>query len=91
MKLSERSRDFIARVSRELAFYRRVLGHPGTPRFSRFLLGCAIAYAVSPVDLVPDFIPIVGHLDDLVVLPLLIWLAMRLVPKNVIAECRAGK
>ncbi len=91
MKLRERSRNFVARVSRELAFYRRVLGHPKTPRLSRFLLGLAIAYAVSPFDLIPDFIPVVGHLDDLIVLPLLIRLAMRLVPRDVIAECRAGK
>jgi uncharacterized membrane protein YkvA (DUF1232 family) len=53
-----------------------------------FFLGSAIAYAVSPIDLIPDFIPVVGHLDDVIIVPTLIWIALRLVPKDVIAECR---
>ena len=75
----------------EVEFYRRVLRHPRTPKLSKILLGAAIAYAVSPIDLIPDFIPVVGHLDDLVILPLLIWIAVRLIPKSVIAECRQAK
>jgi uncharacterized membrane protein YkvA (DUF1232 family) len=78
----------IKRFSQEIAFYRLVLKHPRTPRASRFLLGAAITYAVSPIDLIPDFIPVIGHLDDVIVLPVLIWLALRLIPKDVIAECR---
>ena len=81
----------IGRFLQEIEFYRRVLRHPRTPRFSKLLLGVAIAYAVSPIDLIPDFIPVVGHLDDLVILPLLIWAAVRLIPKGVTAECRQTK
>ena len=73
---------------RELDFYRRVLKHPRTPRSAKWLLSAAIAYAVSPIDLIPDFIPILGQLDDLVILPLLIWLAIRQIPHDVLTECR---
>jgi uncharacterized membrane protein YkvA (DUF1232 family) len=79
----------VKRLSQEIAFYRRVLKHPRTPRTSRILLGAAIAYAVSPIDLIPDFIPVIGHLDDAIILPLLIWLALRRIPADVIAECRS--
>ena len=89
MKLIERARLFVRRFLQEIEFYRRVLAHPRTPRAARYILGAAIAYAVSPIDLIPDFIPVVGLLDDVVILPILIWLAIRLIPKDVIAECRS--
>ena len=89
MKLTERLRSIITRFSRKIAFYRLVMEHPRTPRASRFLLGAAIAYAVSPIDLIPDFIPVIGHLDDAIIVPGLIWLALRLIPLDVIAECRS--
>ena len=88
MKGTDRARNLVKRFRQELDFYRRVLRHPRTPRASKALLAAAIAYAVSPVDLIPDFIPVLGHLDDLIVLPLLLWLALRLIPKEVLAECR---
>lgn len=53
------------------------------------LLGAAIAYFLSPIDVIPDFVPILGHLDDVLIVPCLIWLAMRLVPAEVSASCRA--
>jgi len=91
MKLVEHARSLVGRFLQEIEFYRRVLRHPRTPRLSKLLLGVAIAYAVSPIDLIPDFIPVVGHLDDLVILPLLIWAAVRLIPKGVTTECRQAK
>lgn len=78
-----------ARCQREIGFYRAVLNDPRTPRGARWLLGLALAYAVSPVDLIPDFIPVLGHLDDVLLVPLLIWLALRLIPKDVLAEHRS--
>ncbi len=74
---------------RELRLYRRVLADRRTPRRARWLLGAAVAYAVSPIDLIPDFIPIVGYLDDAIILPLLVWLALRSVPPDLLAEHRA--
>jgi uncharacterized membrane protein YkvA (DUF1232 family) len=83
--------QFASRVKRELVFYKRVAAHPRTPAASRHLLGCAIGYALLPFDLIPDAIPVLGHLDDAVIVPGLIWLALRRVPRDVIAECRAAE
>jgi uncharacterized membrane protein YkvA (DUF1232 family) len=63
--------------------------HPRTPWYAKLLLVAIVAYAVSPIDLIPDFVPVVGLLDDLVLLPLAIALALRMIPSAVIAECRA--
>ncbi len=78
------------RIRRELDVYRRILVHPRTPRPARWLLAAAIGYAISPIDLIPDWIPVVGYLDDVLIVPGLVWLALRLVPADVVAECRAG-
>lgn len=65
-----------------------VVKDPRTPRVSKWLLGAALVYLASPVDLVPDFIPVLGQLDDLVIVPGLVWLATRFIPRGVVAECR---
>lgn len=62
--------------------------HPRTPWYAKALGVFVVAYALSPIDLIPDFIPVVGYLDDLILLPGLIWLALRLTPLAVVAECR---
>lgn len=62
--------------------------HPGTPWYAKLLVAGIVAYAFSPIDLIPDFIPVLGLLDDLMLIPLGIWLAIRLVPPAVLAECR---
>jgi len=62
---------------------------PRTPWFAKLIAGAVVAYALSPIDLIPDFIPVLGYLDDLLLLPLGIWLAIRLVPPEVVSECRA--
>lgn len=61
---------------------------PATPVVARIVIACAVAYALSPIDLIPDFIPVFGYLDDLVILPALITLALRLIPAEVAARCR---
>ena len=63
--------------------------HPGTPWYAKAFVAVVVAYAVSPIDLVPDFIPVLGFLDDLVLLPVGLWIAIRMIPPAVIAECRA--
>ena len=62
--------------------------HPETTWYANFLAAGVVAYAFSPIDLIPDFIPVLGLLDDLVLLPLGIALAVKLVPKAVMTECR---
>jgi uncharacterized membrane protein YkvA (DUF1232 family) len=61
---------------------------PRTPWYAKLLAGGVVAYAVSPIDLIPDFIPVLGILDDLVIVPLGALLAIKMVPKEVLAECR---
>lgn len=72
----------------EIGVYRSVMADPRCPRLPRRLLGGAIAYALSPIDLIPDFIPVLGHLDDLLILPVMIWLAIRAIPKELVEEHR---
>jgi uncharacterized membrane protein YkvA (DUF1232 family) len=61
---------------------------PRVPWYAKIFAGLVLAYALSPLDLIPDFIPILGYLDDVVLLPLGIALAVRMVPKQVLEECR---
>lgn len=63
--------------------------HPATPWYSKLLVAGVVAYAFSPIDLIPDFVPILGYVDDLIIIPLGIALAIRLIPPAVMTECRA--
>jgi len=60
---------------------------PRVPWYAKALAMCLVAYALSPLDLIPDFIPVLGYLDDLVLLPLGILLVVRMIPPHVLAEC----
>lgn len=62
--------------------------HPRTPFYAKALAMALVAYAFSPIDLIPDFIPVLGYLDELILLPIGIWLVLKLVPGDVMAECR---
>ncbi len=72
----------------EFEVYRLVWRHPETPRLAKWLLGIAIVYVLMPFDLIPDFIPVIGQLDDLVIVPFLVYLALKLIPQTVVCECR---
>src|SRR4030042_4600427 len=61
---------------------------PRTPWYAKFLVAGIVAYAFSPIDLIPDFVPVLGYLDDLILIPMGIALAIKLVPTSVLAECR---
>jgi uncharacterized membrane protein YkvA (DUF1232 family) len=63
--------------------------HPRTPWPARVVGACVVAYALSPIDLIPDYIPVLGYVDDLILVPLGVALTMRMVPPEVMAECRA--
>ena len=84
----EAIRKLTATVKREIRFYRLVMGDARTPRLSRWLLGAAVGYVLMPFDVIPDCIPVIGHLDDAVIVPGLIFVAMKMVPPAVIADCR---
>jgi len=61
---------------------------PRVPWYAKVLAIAVAAYALSPIDLIPDFIPVVGYLDDLVIVPVGIWLVVSLIPDEVMVECR---
>ncbi|VIO77792.1 YkvA family protein [Bradyrhizobium ivorense] len=63
---------------------------PRVPWYAKALAVAIAAYALSPIDLIPDFIPVFGYLDDLILVPAGIWLAIRLIPADVMTECRAS-
>jgi uncharacterized membrane protein YkvA (DUF1232 family) len=63
--------------------------HPGTPTAAKLFALALAAYAFSPIDLIPDFIPVIGYLDEIVLLPIGIWLCLRMIPAPVLKESRA--
>jgi uncharacterized membrane protein YkvA (DUF1232 family) len=74
----------------EIKIYQAVLKDPRCPRPARWLLAVAIAYTLSPIDLIPDFIPVIGHLDDILIVPLLLFIAIRLMPRELIEQHRVS-
>lgn len=81
-------KDIRDRLKSEIQYYRLVYKHPRTPRIAKVFLWMGLGYIFMPFDLIPDFIPVIGHLDDVVIIPLLIYLGIRLVPESVKEECR---
>lgn len=75
-------------IKHEFELYRVIYKHPQTPWLAKLCFGLAIGYLLLPFDLIPDFIPLLGQLDDLVIVPLLIYFALKLTPHAVIASCR---
>jgi uncharacterized membrane protein YkvA (DUF1232 family) len=61
---------------------------PRTPWFARLLAAAIVAYALSPLDLIPDFVPVLGYVDDLIIVPLGIALVLHMLPSDVLADCR---
>jgi uncharacterized membrane protein YkvA (DUF1232 family) len=77
------------RLKRDVYALSFAVRDPRVSWYAKVAAACVVAYALSPVDLIPDFIPVLGYLDDLVLLPLGIWLVIRLVPADVLVACRA--
>ncbi len=63
--------------------------HPKTPWYAKLFVAGVVAYAFSPIDLIPDFVPVLGYLDDLLLIPMGVALAVKMIPAPVLAECRA--
>jgi len=79
-----RARDLKIQVYAVYLAYR----DPRVPLYARIFSACVVGYAFSPIDLIPDPIPILGYLDDLIIVPLGIVLAMKMIPPDVLAECQ---
>ena len=76
------------RLKAELHALYLAYGDPRVPAYARVFAALVVAYAFSPIDLIPDPIPILGYLDDLILIPLGIAIAVRMIPPDVLAECR---
>jgi uncharacterized membrane protein YkvA (DUF1232 family) len=88
MRTIEAWRQEARRLKREVYALYFAYRDPRTPWYAKLVAVAVVAYAFSPIDLIPDFIPVLGYLDDLVLLPLGILLARRLIPPPILAESR---
>ena len=86
--LTNRIKAWAKSLRRDVMTLWFVLKHPDTPWLARALAAILTAYALSPIDLIPDFIPVLGYLDDLIIVPLGIWLLLKIIPEQVLMECR---
>jgi uncharacterized membrane protein YkvA (DUF1232 family) len=84
-----RLRDWAREMKRDVTALYLAARDPRVPWYAKALALAVAAYALSPIDLIPDFIPVIGYLDDVVIVPLGILLAVRLIPPEVLAEHRA--
>lgn len=85
----QRLKDWARSLRREAHALYFAARHPGTPSYVKVAILVIAAYALSPIDLIPDFIPVLGLIDEALLLPLAIAWALKHIPSDVIAECRA--
>lgn len=81
-------KQFAARMKLQLKTLNEVRLDPRTPWLAKFIIVLVVVYAFSPIDLIPDFIPILGYIDDLILLPLGVYVAIKLIPKEVWQDCK---
>jgi uncharacterized membrane protein YkvA (DUF1232 family) len=75
-------------IKRDVVAIYLAAGDPRVPWHAKALAACVAGYALSPIDLIPDFIPVLGYLDDLLIVPLGVWLVLRMIPPQIMAEHR---
>lgn len=85
MNIKERAKQ----LKKDIPAVFLALGKKETPWYAKALAAITVGYALSPIDLIPDFIPVLGYLDDLLILPILAAATIRLIPEEIIAQCRA--
>jgi uncharacterized membrane protein YkvA (DUF1232 family) len=83
-KLKEKAKQVTQNLSILYIAYKR----KDVPIFAKIIIIVAVIYALSPIDLIPDFIPVLGYLDDLLILPLLIYVSIRIIPGKILEECK---
>ena len=84
----ETSKKIVRAFKRELIVYKRVLCDERTPRTAKIFLALAVGYLSMPFDLIPDFIPVLGYVDDIIIVPVLVYTALRFVPPELVSEHR---
>lgn len=84
----ERMRSKAREIKRNVFVLFLAYKDPRVPWYAKWFAALVIAYAFSPIDLIPDFIPVLGYLDDVIIVPLGITLALKMIPQSIIEECR---
>lgn len=88
MRVLEKLKSRALRLKKEIAAIYYAYRDPGTPLLPKIIIAVTLGYALSPIDLIPDFIPVLGYLDDLIIIPALISLSIRLIPCEIMEEAR---
>jgi uncharacterized membrane protein YkvA (DUF1232 family) len=88
-KLTGKLKAFTKTVKREVSIYKRVMQDERVPFTAKILLWLAVGYLLLPFDIIPDFIPVLGQLDDIIIVPALIYFALKLIPVGIIDEYRS--
>ena len=84
----EKVKSIGRKLKHEIKVYQFLLKDKRTPRLAKFFLWLAIGYIFLPFDIIPDFIPIFGHLDDAIIIPALVIVALKMIPNDVVEDCR---
>lgn len=84
MNLISKLKQVSDSVRKEINVYRQVMKDPRTPLPAKLILALAIGYLLLPIDLIPDFIPVFGQLDDIIIVPVILYIAIKLIPENII-------
>ena len=87
-KVAGRLHSWLEKLKAEVVTLWFCSRHPRSPLIAKALAVALVVYAFSPIDLIPDFIPVLGYLDDLLILPLGVWIVVKLIPDEVMTECR---
>ncbi len=88
MRIGERLRQWARGLKKDVMTLVFACKHPDTPVVAKWLAIATAAYALSPIDLIPDFVPVLGYLDDVIILPVMIYITVRLLPDAVLLQCR---
>lgn len=86
--LNQRLKEWARKLKSDIVAIYFAMKHPLTPLYARLVAALVVGYALSPIDLIPDFIPILGYLDEVILLPLGIALVIKLIPSELLAVCR---
>ncbi|MBK5252997.1 MAG: DUF1232 domain-containing protein [Peptostreptococcaceae bacterium] len=77
-------KEKIRKINKQVKMLAGAISHPDMPWYAKAMIGFTIAYALSPIDLIPDFIPVLGYVDDLLLIPLFIFISLKLIPKSIV-------
>ena len=88
LTLNQRLQQWARKLKQEVIAIYFVMKHPKTPLYAKIFTAIIVGYALSPIDLIPDFIPVLGYIDEAILLPLWIALVIKMIPANILVSCR---